>query len=389
MAAKFFISYRRNDSSGSAGRIHDRLEREFGVDLIFMDVDAIPLGVNFIKVLRKEVAKCDVLLAIIGPTWLDVRDDAGKRRLEDPNDLVRVEIATALQRDIPVIPILVDNGRIPKANQLPDDLKELALRNGLEVRHASFRGDMEKLIRELNSPTRQIETPPPPSPPEERGAKTDASEKKDEAVVLRQGEDHGPSKEADTASAAEVAQDMAAAKQPTAEEVQHRAQVELPNAEEIQGSAQAGQPKAAEVLDSAAAVQPNVEQVHLRQVKEAQQAFANAKREDSSAAIAGFLAAYPDSDCAAEARALHAELVAREEKKRDRKQEAVDWKAVVIAGAIFIGVPAVVVMVWGWFALLGVVLFLVGAVIVIAVLGSGYGGQVLSTIAFLVIVSIA
>jgi len=149
--AKIFISYRHDDSSGYAGRVHDRLQHEFGADLVFMDVDAIPLGVNFVKILREEVARCGVLLAVIGPDWLDVRDDDGNRRLENPNDFVRIEIAAALQRDIPVIPILLNGARIPKADQLPDDLKELASRNGLDVRHASFQSDMERLVRGLKA----------------------------------------------------------------------------------------------------------------------------------------------------------------------------------------------------------------------------------------------
>jgi hypothetical protein len=146
-----FISYRREDSAGHAGRVHDRLERDFGSDLLFMDVDAIPLGVNFIKVLREEVAKCDVLLALIGPNWLDARDEEGNRRLDNPRDFLRIEIATALQRDIPVIPILLDSARMPKADQLPKDLEELAVRNGLDIRHASFHGDMDKLVRGLKN----------------------------------------------------------------------------------------------------------------------------------------------------------------------------------------------------------------------------------------------
>ncbi len=149
MAAKVFISYRRDDSAGHAGRVRDRLEREIGRDLLFMDVDAIPLGTNFAKVLRDEIAECGVLLAVIGPNWSDMRDERGNRRLDDPNDFVRIEIAAALQRDIPVIPILLDGARIPKAHQLPNDLKELASRNGLDVRHASFHDDMERLIRGL------------------------------------------------------------------------------------------------------------------------------------------------------------------------------------------------------------------------------------------------
>jgi hypothetical protein len=149
--AKVFISYRRDDSAGFAGRVHDRLAREFGRDLLFMDVDAIPLGVNFVKVLREEVAKCDVLLAVIGSAWLDVRDDRGSRRLDDPNDFVRIEVATALQRDIPVIPILLQGASAPRADQLPEDIKELALRNALDVRHSSFHNDVDKLVRELKA----------------------------------------------------------------------------------------------------------------------------------------------------------------------------------------------------------------------------------------------
>ena len=149
MAAKVFISYRWADSAGYAGRVMDRLDRELGRDLVFMDVDALPLGTNFSKVLHEEVAKCSVLLAVIGPSWLDARDEHGNRRLDNPNDFVRIEIGAALQRSIPVIPLLLDGARIPKADELPEDLKELALRNGMEIRHASFQDDMNRLIRGL------------------------------------------------------------------------------------------------------------------------------------------------------------------------------------------------------------------------------------------------
>jgi len=129
--------------------VHDRLEREFGRDLLFMDVDAVPLGVNFVKALSEEVAKCDVLLAVIGPNWLNARDEDGNRRLDNPDDFVRIEIGAALQRNIPVIPILLDGTKVPKANQLPKELEELSLRNGLDVRHASFHNDVDRLIRGL------------------------------------------------------------------------------------------------------------------------------------------------------------------------------------------------------------------------------------------------
>ncbi len=158
MPTKVFISYRRDDSTGHAGRVNDRLEKELGRESLFMDVDAIPLGVDFVEVLGAEVAKCDVLLAIIGPNWLDARDEEGHRRLDSEHDFVRIEIAAALKRNIPVIPILLEGTRIPKSERLPKDLEGLARRNGLNVRHASFHADMDKLVRALRG------TSPPPAP---------------------------------------------------------------------------------------------------------------------------------------------------------------------------------------------------------------------------------
>jgi TIR domain len=164
MATRVFISYRRNDSAGHAGRVHDRLAQEFGADLLFMDVDNLPLGADFIKALHKEVAKCRVLLAVIGPGWLDVRDGSGQRRLNNPNDFVRVEIAAALQRKIPVIPILLEGTAIPSADQLPPDLQELSVRHGINVRHDSFHSDMDRLIRGLKGQmaSKPVEPQKPP-----------------------------------------------------------------------------------------------------------------------------------------------------------------------------------------------------------------------------------
>jgi hypothetical protein len=149
MSDKVFISYRRDDSSGYAGRLHDHLARGLGQDLLFMDVTAIPLGANFPKYIAEEVDKCGVLLAVIGPGWLDARDKEGCRRLDNPQDFVRIEIAAALKRDIRVIPILLEDTGLPKAEQLPDELKVLPLLNALNVRHASFDIDVDKLIRAL------------------------------------------------------------------------------------------------------------------------------------------------------------------------------------------------------------------------------------------------
>ena len=126
-------------------------ELEFGIDRLFMDVEAIPLGIDFIKALREEVSKCGVLLAVIGENWLNSPDKKGDRRLDNPDDLVRIEIATALERDIPVIPVLLDGARIPTGDELSEDLKALSRRNGLDVRHASFHRDMSKLVQSLKN----------------------------------------------------------------------------------------------------------------------------------------------------------------------------------------------------------------------------------------------
>jgi hypothetical protein len=148
---KVFLSYRREDSAAAAGRLSDRLVAELGDSNVFMDVDGVALGADFVKRLIEEVACCDFLLAVIGPRWLEAADEAGDRRLDDPNDFVRVEIAAALQRDIPVIPILLDGTKIPRADRLPEDLKHLSRRNGLDVRQASFHLDVGRLIRELKT----------------------------------------------------------------------------------------------------------------------------------------------------------------------------------------------------------------------------------------------
>ena len=146
---RIFISYRRADSAGYAGRIYDRLTAHFGVDAVFMDVDTIEAGLDFVEVLQNAVQSCDVLIALIGRRWLDSKDADGKRRLENPEDFVRVEIAAALDRDIRVIPVLVDGVLMPRSIELPDNLKTLARRNALQVNHPSFNADAYRLISQL------------------------------------------------------------------------------------------------------------------------------------------------------------------------------------------------------------------------------------------------
>ncbi|MGC2503670.1 MAG: TIR domain-containing protein [Silvibacterium sp.] len=144
-----FINYRRTDSEGEAGRLFDDLMLRFNPESIFMDVAAIEPGRDFRKAIDKSVATCSVLLAVIGQEWLDSRDSGGGRRLDDPNDFVRIELASALRRDIPVVPVLVRGAKMPHVEQLPDDLKELAYRNAVELSHARWRSDVQVLLQAL------------------------------------------------------------------------------------------------------------------------------------------------------------------------------------------------------------------------------------------------
>lgn len=156
---RVFVSYRREDSAASAGRLGDRLMHEFGKDHVFMDVDSIPFGSDFVKRLAEEVQRCDVLLAVIGPEWTEIRDEDGNRRLDDPKDFVRLEIREALQRDIPVVPVLLEGTKIPKASSLPEDIKSLTLRNALHLRHGSFQIDLDRLVQQLKVRPREVASP--------------------------------------------------------------------------------------------------------------------------------------------------------------------------------------------------------------------------------------
>ena len=154
---RIFISYRRNDTSYAAGRIYDRLAAHFGEDAIFMDVEAIEGGLDFVNVLEEAVQSCDVLIALIGRRWIDSKDEGGNLRLENPEDFVRIEIATALHRDIRVIPVLVDGFHMPRSTELPENLKLFARRNALQVNHHSFNSDVHRLITHIESALKAAE----------------------------------------------------------------------------------------------------------------------------------------------------------------------------------------------------------------------------------------
>jgi hypothetical protein len=148
-SGRVFISYRRQESSGWARLLQHQLADRFGDDQIFMDVDTIAPGVDFAEVITQAVSTCQVLLAVIGLRWLNATDEEGRRRLDDPDDIVRLEIAAALERDIRVIPILVDGAVMPRRQELPDALARLARRNALSLRHESFRADADRLLASI------------------------------------------------------------------------------------------------------------------------------------------------------------------------------------------------------------------------------------------------
>jgi hypothetical protein len=190
--ARIFLSYRREDSGGWAGRLYDRLSQHFGDEHVFMDVDTIEPGLDFVEVIQHAVQSCDVLLALIGRQWLTVADATGQPRLANPEDFVRLEIATALARDIRVIPVLVQDAPMPRAIDLPDDLKRLSRRNALEVSDTRFHSDVDRLITVLAGvlsgapPQGPARGAPPPRPLAGEHTKTaDAHDRANEQTTTR------------------------------------------------------------------------------------------------------------------------------------------------------------------------------------------------------------
>ncbi|MEO8309267.1 MAG: TIR domain-containing protein [Pseudomonadota bacterium] len=148
--AGVFISYRRSDNPDATGRIYDRLVSEFGRARVFKDVDSIPLGQDFRGHLNDVVGGCAAVLAIIGPKWIDTRNGSGQRRLEDPDDFVRIELEAALARDVPVVPVLVGHAPMPGSTDLPASLASMVFRQSIEVRpDPDFHHDATRLVAAL------------------------------------------------------------------------------------------------------------------------------------------------------------------------------------------------------------------------------------------------
>ncbi len=166
-----FISYRRDDTAPYAGRLRDSLSAVFGKDQIFRDVDRLAPGERFPTVIEDAVGSCDAFIALIGSAWLTAEDEDGRRRLDDPRDYVRQEIATALRRDdVLVIPVLVEGAPMPDPDDLPEDLAPLAERNALVMSDIRWDDDMVRLVDALQKvmSARRKKRGPPKLPKDER-----------------------------------------------------------------------------------------------------------------------------------------------------------------------------------------------------------------------------
>jgi hypothetical protein len=147
---KIFLSYRRSDSRHVTDQIYDRLVQQFGRDAVFRDIHSIESGVEFSKFIDETMRNCRVVLAVIGDQWLQAKNASGNRRLDDEDDVLRIEMESALQLGIPIIPFLVKGMAMPSKQDLPSSIKDLADRNAAEVRHDSdFHNDMNRLIAGL------------------------------------------------------------------------------------------------------------------------------------------------------------------------------------------------------------------------------------------------
>jgi hypothetical protein len=198
MPRKVFISYRRDDAKWQAREIFRSLTQVLPRDHVFMDIDSIPPGADFVDVLEGWVDRCDILLALIGSGWVDAADPkTGRRRLESSNDFVRIEVRKGLARGIPVVPVLLDGAPIPDVEKLPDDLKRLTRRNAEFIEHRTVDTDVERLIRKLGL-AQGGERPGAPSAepvqsrsPEEQAAQTQTERDATEAARLKLAADRG------------------------------------------------------------------------------------------------------------------------------------------------------------------------------------------------------
>ena len=146
-----FISYRRQDSTAYAGRLYDRLVERFGAGSVFMDIDSINPGADFVDVLAEKIRLCEVILVVVGPDWLSICEENGNLRLSDPKDFVRQEVAMGLEGQIHLIPLLVGGAKMPTEKELPDGLSALARRQAVAISDVHFHRDVDTLIEQIQA----------------------------------------------------------------------------------------------------------------------------------------------------------------------------------------------------------------------------------------------
>ena len=146
---RVFLSYRRDDTGGRAGRLFDALATRYGHDAVFQDVNTVEPGVNFVRQVEAAIRSSDAVLVVIGPRWLSSTAPDGGRRVDQSDDFVRRELTVALDADVRVVPVLVDGATLPLAGDLPDELVPLLERQAVSIDDVSWRQDVDALIRRL------------------------------------------------------------------------------------------------------------------------------------------------------------------------------------------------------------------------------------------------
>lgn len=154
---RLFLSYRRDDTAGRAGRLFDGLTQRLGPGQVFQDVEAIAPGLDFERAVADSLESADASVVVIGPQWATVTEPGGARRLDRADDFVRLEVGVALRSERPVVPVLVGGAQMPRAEELPDELRPLLKRQAFTVRDGEWNGDVDDLVRDLRS---QLPEPP-------------------------------------------------------------------------------------------------------------------------------------------------------------------------------------------------------------------------------------
>jgi len=255
---RVFISYRRDDAAAHAGRLYDALVDRFGRDCVFMDVDSIQVGTDFTQVVEEAIAGCDAVVAVLGPSWLSATDSKGRRRLDNPDDLVRLELEIALERNARILPVLVQGADMPASDELPPSLSRLVRRHAFDLADRRWRSDILDLISALEGLARQQQAVTEEKAREEAheqarleaeaenqarlqaeaqaGAEAEArleaeaAEGREQARLEAEAQDQAPleAAEAETGRQAEVRRDAGTRLEATPEEARRQAEPPLP-----------------------------------------------------------------------------------------------------------------------------------------------------------------